>query len=47
MEIKEMDNDTLIRYYIAVDREIKTKMSEKKQLEQEMNNRFDDGKLGS
>lgn len=41
-----MSNNTLFRYYIETDREIKNKLNEKKQLEKEINERFDEGKLG-
>lgn len=46
MEIKEMDNNTLIRHLVLVEREIKTKQSEQKQLKDELNRRFDNQELG-
>lgn len=45
MEIQEMDKDKLLRHLIVVEREIKTKMSEKKQIKEELNKRFDEGRL--
>lgn len=40
-----MDNDTLFRHLEVVNREIKTKLSEKKQLKEEISKRFDEGRL--
>lgn len=45
MEIKEMDNETLMRNYICTKRQMKTIQSEIKQYETELDNRFDNQKL--
>ena len=45
MEIKEMSNEQLIRYYVCTKRELKTMQSTIKQYEDELNKRFDNGTL--
>lgn len=45
LEIKEMTNTEIIRHLIVVERELKTKQIEKKQLQDELNKRFDEGNL--
>ena len=45
MEIKEMSNDYLMRLLICEKREIKTHQSTIKQIEDELNKRFDNGTL--
>lgn len=45
MEIKDMSNETLLRYYICTKRQLKTLQSEIKQMETELDNRYDNGTL--
>lgn len=45
MEIKELSNDYLMRLLICEKREIKTHQSTIKQIEDELNKRFDNGTL--
>ena len=45
MTIKEMNNEQLMRNYIGTKRELKTLQSIIKQIEDELNKRFDNGKL--
>lgn len=45
MTINEMDNLYLVRLYIQQKRELKTISSTIKQIEDELNSRFDKGKL--
>lgn len=46
MEIKDMNNvNELLRHLIYVQREIKTKMSEEKQLKDRLNQLYDEGKI--
>ena len=45
MEIREMTNEQLIRTLICEKREIKTHQSTTKQIEDELNKRFDEGIL--
>lgn len=46
MEIKDMNNvNEIIRHLIYVQREIKTKMSEEKQLKDRLNQLYDEGKI--
>lgn len=40
-----MTNTEIIRHLIVVERELKTKQAEKKQLQDELNKRFEDGEL--
>ena len=40
-----MTNTEIIRHLIVVERELKTKQIEKKQLQDELNKRFEDGEL--
>ena len=40
-----MTNTEIIRHLIVVEKEIKTKQIEKKQLQDELNKRFEDGEL--
>lgn len=46
MKISEMDNETLFRYYICAERELKNKQSEIKQIKEELDNRYNNGTLG-
>lgn len=45
MTIKEMDNAYLVRFYISKKRELKTLQSTIKQIEAELDERFDKGKI--
>lgn len=45
MTIKEMNNEQLMRNYICTKREMKTLQSTIKQIEDELNKRFDMGNL--
>lgn len=46
MEIKDMNNiNEILRHLIYVQREIKTKMSEEKQLKDRLNQLYDEGKI--
>lgn len=45
MTIPEMSNEQLVRYYICTKRELKNIQSTIKQQEDELNKRFDNGKL--
>lgn len=46
MEIKDINNvNELLRNLICVQREIKTKMSEEKQLKDRLNQLYDEGKI--
>lgn len=46
MEIKDMNNvNEIVRHLIYVQREIKTKMSEEKQLKDRLNQLYDEGKI--
>lgn len=46
MEVKDMNNvNEIIRHLIYVQREIKTKMSEEKQLKDRLNQLYDEGKI--
>jgi len=46
MEIKDMNNvNEIIRHLIYVQREIKTKMSEEKQLKDRLNQLYDEGRI--
>lgn len=46
MEIKDMNNvNEIIRHLIYVQREIKAKMSEEKQLKDRLNQLYDEGKI--
>ena len=45
MTIKEMSNEYLMRFYIATKRELKTTQSTLKQIEEELDKRFDAQKL--
>ena len=45
MEIKEMSNEKLMRLLLCEKREIKTHQSTVKQIEDELNKRFDNGTL--
>lgn len=45
MTFKEMDNETLIRYQINYKRQLKTMQSTIKQIENELEERYDRGSL--
>ena len=46
MEIKDRNNvNEILRHLIYVQREIKTKMSEEKQLKDRLNQLYDEGKI--
>ena len=46
MEIKDMNNvNEILRHLIYVQREIKTKMSEEKQLKDRLNQLYDEGRI--
>ena len=46
MEIKDMNNvNEILRHLIYVQKEIKTKMSEEKQLKDRLNQLYDEGKI--
>ena len=46
MEVKDMNNvNEILRHLIYVQREIKTKMSEEKQLKDRLNQLYDEGKI--
>lgn len=45
MTISEMTNEQLMRYYVCAKRELKNMQSTIKQYEDELNKRFDTGKL--
>ena len=45
MEIKEMSNEYLMRFLLVEKRQIKTHQSTIKQIEDELNKRFDNGTL--
>lgn len=46
MEIKDMNNvNEIVRHLIYVQREIKIKMSEEKQLKDRLNQLYDEGKI--
>ena len=45
MTIKEMSNEYLMRFYICTKREMKTILSTIKQIEEELDKRFDTQKL--
>jgi hypothetical protein len=46
MEIKDMNNvSEILRHLIYVQREIKTKMSEEKQLKDRLNQLYDEGRI--
>lgn len=45
MNFKKMSNEYLMRFYICTKREMKTTQSTLKQIEDELNERFDKGKL--
>lgn len=45
MIIKEMSNEHLMRFYICTKRELKTTQSTLKQIEEELDKRFDTQKL--
>ena len=46
MNTEKMSNNQLMRYLIVVEKEIKLKQSEKKQIQDELNKRFEKGELG-
>ena len=46
MEIKDMNNvNEILRHLICIQREIKTKMSEEKQLKDRLNQLYDENKI--
>ncbi len=45
MEFKDMSNETLLRHYICAKRQLKTLQSQVKQIETELDNRYDNGTL--